>query len=446
MKKYKQLKTANFLFPQNKKCLFQKKYYLYKKTKKMTATPTPRVTLDQNEAQLFRRMAAQQAQQEQRNQQNVYNANQLRFLASSRDFNDYSAYKKQTDHFKSGFWLAVFGIILFAYFDGVLWATQPVDRYHQMNPNKQNSNDTPILGTMMRSTKSLAVNLAFAGVAGLYILPWTLYSVWSPADEYPQEANLLSIAAIHIRAYFLLQFVAPYLQVKLDIPPFLSSLKTEPFGSLQQSSEQVKSQGILGLIVNSPAIMKSLCAIGVPLLVGYVMFYLPFAKFWKQKSLVRHPLVLYAPRFGFVLLFVWWFVGTAAASKSIDSTISFLYNEVFTRQLLFNTNNSNNNNNARNMVLDFCGRIYGVILPYCAVLLTVVWVNRILPSLEEVSDFAETLVNSFIMKLLFHAVVAIVLSFNGLLTPDIVVALIMGIGFTLYQAAQRSAQRRNVEE
>ena len=178
------------------------------------------------------------------------------------------------------------------------------------------------------------------------------------------------------------------------------------------------------------------------------MFYRPFAKFWKKKTLVRYPLVVYAPQFGSVLLFLWWFISTSATSKSLDSTIFFLFNDVFgetLKQLFYSFNNNNNSNSvqARNTILDFCGRIYGVVIPYCLVLLSVISINQLVPSVEAMSDAAQALLNHWTFKLFLHGIAAVVLSWNGVLTPDVVVALIIGILFTVWRGMSDGARQEH---
>jgi hypothetical protein len=139
----------------------------------------------------------------------------------------------------------------------------------------------PVVGAVARACDPphlLLPLLAFVVLAAA----WAACAVW--ADVFEQRENLWRVMYAHLltaAAFALvpqLPAMAPF-TFKLDLHrPWLAAVPMAPF------------------------------------LVGYLLFHRRFGGFWKGIALTRSPYLLYAPRFGWVLLAVWFLAGKVAVA------------------------------------------------------------------------------------------------------------------------------------
>lgn len=417
-----------------------------------SANVTKIMSLDQNDAMaILRKFAAQTAQAEIQEAHREQTKKHVRWLVGSNDYKNYNTFKSQTEKFKAAYWLAVLGLLALCYVDLLAYLTtasmssgngKSMEQFYssshtEQNRRKRNTGDfatsasnffdssfpilPPFVGSFLASTANPILHAAVAAFCVLFLLPWTMMGTWSSCDENPQEASMVSMAAMQSRSYFLFQAACFFLfGIKLDsMAPFVNGLSKQPFAASRE------------------ALDRTVVAVVVPTAVMYLMFYRRFAKFWKRKDLVSHPLLFYAPKLGLALFCSFWFVSISWSSFSVDATIAMIKTSGFdvVRDVFFSSGNgkgsgSNNVEGSRRSLVEFSRKIYILLVPYCAVVV----VSSLLPSLQRLIDFlSPTSASQWAAGLIGYCGAGVLLSWSGQLTLDVAGAIVAGIAFLLWR-------------
>lgn len=234
-----------------------------------------------------------------------------------------------------------------------------------------------IVGAFIRSSSNLYVSTFLSLFCVLFLLPWSIIGVWSPCDEDPNEYTAYHGLKIHILAFILMHVFGKIAGLKVNFEPFMSVIEA-PAPNLSKEAGGRFFSGSLGQLYVGAA---------VPYAVAVLMFYQPFAKFWKRKELLSYnPILFYAPQLGLSVIFNWWLYSSLANSvknqqvPSIDGMIAFVFKELppliveaFKPSVPMKASQLNP---ARAVIVETNTKIYLMLLPYCAFLIGVASIPR----------------------------------------------------------------------